>query len=138
MSKKPTTYYVPEQSYWPITGAVGLVLFVIGIASMLHEKSYGQYVFMSGSFILVFMMYGWFRDVIVESLSNKYSEQMHLSFRWGMIWFIFSEVMFFVALFGVLFYVRQFAIPHLGDPNSSTNQLLWPDFSSIMASSKQP
>ncbi len=56
---------------------------------------------------------------------------MDRSFRQGMVWFIFSEVMFFLAFFGVLFYARQLAMPWLdGAGNEAmTAQLLWPDFS---------
>jgi cytochrome c oxidase subunit 3 len=41
-------------------------------------------------------------------------------------WFIFSEVMFFAAFFGALFYARVLSVPWLGDLE---NKLLWPDFS---------
>jgi|TARA_R110000796_G_C14511184_1_gene429907 cytochrome c oxidase subunit 3 len=71
----------------------------------------------------------WFRDVISESRGGLYDEQMDRSFRWGMGWFIFSEVMFFAAFFGALFYVRMFAIPWLGGEGAKgVSALLWPDF----------
>jgi cytochrome c oxidase subunit 3 len=53
-----------------------------------------------------------------------------MSFRWGMSWFIFSEVMFFAAFFGALFYARMYSVPWLdgGSNNDATAQYLWPDF----------
>ena len=77
------------------------------------------------------MLFGWFRDVVDESMAGLYSKQVDHSFRWGMSWFIFSEVMFFVAFFGALFYARELSIPWLSGQGSHsvlTHYLLWPDF----------
>jgi cytochrome c oxidase subunit 3 len=71
------------------------------------------------------MMVRWFGDVIRESEGGKYGRWEDVSFRWGMSWFIFSEVMFFGAFFGALYYARLIAVPDLG---SIDNMLLWPDF----------
>ncbi|WP_309544616.1 cytochrome c oxidase subunit 3 [Alkalilimnicola ehrlichii] len=60
-----------------------------------------------------------------ESVSGLYSEQMDRSFRWGMIWFIFSEVMFFAAFFGALFYARVFSVPWLGGADPATSVHIW-------------
>ena len=56
-----------------------------------------------------------------------------MSFRWSMGWFIFSEVMFFAAFFGALFYARIYSVPWLGGAgnNVMTNELLWPAFEAI-------
>jgi len=69
----------------------------------------------------------WFGDVISESLQGKYNAQVDTSFRMGMLWFIFSEVMFFAAFFGALFYARTFALPWLSGEGDGalTNQFLW-------------
>lgn len=85
-------------------------------------------------------MFGWFRDVILESHQGLYSSQMDRSFRWGMVWFIFSEVMFFAAFFGALFYARNLSIPHLGGAghHASTHAILWPDFQAIWPLLKNP
>ena len=72
------------------------------------------------------MMFGWFGRVIEESESHRYNKKVDLSFRWGMSWFIFSEVMFFAAFFGALFFVRNISVPDLGGPMQG---LLWPNFS---------
>jgi cytochrome c oxidase subunit 3 len=76
------------------------------------------------------MLVGWFGTVIGESEQGLYNAKVDSSFRWGMSWFIFSEVMFFAVFFGALFYARQLTVPWLageGD-NFFTNLLLWPGF----------
>ena len=78
-----------------------------------------------GIFTLVYMLFGWFGTVIRESEGGLFNGQVDLSFRWAMSWFIFSEVMFFAAFFGALFYARTYSVPWLGDID---NKLLWPDF----------
>src|SRR3546814_4364484 len=54
----------------------------------------------------------------------------------GMVWFLFSEVMFFGAFFGALFYARQYALPWLGGAGDGvmTNALLWEGFSAAWPS----
>jgi cytochrome c oxidase subunit 3 len=81
-----------------------------------------------GFLILFFMFAGWFTAVAQESQGGHYSKQVDTSFRWGMGWFIFSEVMFFAAFFGVLFYMRVISVPDLG--SLIHQELLWPGFKS--------
>ncbi|MDX5299869.1 MAG: cytochrome c oxidase subunit 3, partial [Gammaproteobacteria bacterium] len=114
------TYYVPEQSKWPIVGTVGLLLTMFGAGSIMVDGSAGKdtgtawMIFWAGALVMAYMLFGWFGNVVRESRAGLYSPQMDRSFRWGMSWFIFSEVMFFVAFFGALFYARVFAVPWLG------------------------
>ena len=130
------TYYVPAQSKWPIIASVGLFITLLGAGMMMNDMSAGvkdsiaHYVLFGGSLIMAYMMFGWFSHVIEESRKGLYSDQMDRSFRWGMSWFIFSEVMFFAAFFGTLFYVRHFSVPWLGGEGhgAMTNQHLWPEF----------
>jgi len=129
-------YYVPEQSKWPIVATIGLSATLYGMASWFNDlkaardSSSGPLIFFIGALILAWMFYGWFGNVIKESRSGLYSAQMNRSFRWGMSWFIFSEVMFFAAFFGALFYIRTFAGPWLGGEGAKgiTGELLWPNF----------
>ena len=73
---------------------------------------------------------GWFSQVIKENEAGLYNLQVDRSFRMGMMWFIFSEVMFFAAFFGALFYARQFSVPWLGGQGVKilSNLLLWKDY----------
>lgn len=123
-------YYLPEPSHWPIVGSIGLFTLMLGAANWLHGASFGPYLFITGFAVIIFMMYGWFATVIHENLSGLYDAQVDRSFRWGMAWFIFSEVMFFAAFFGALFYVRVWAVPWLGGEKGFelTQYLLWPEF----------
>ena len=126
----PNVYYVPHGSRWPVFASVALFTTMIGFASWLNEVSWGRTVFFVGLAGLLAILFKWFGDVIRESLSGVYHKQVDTSFRMGMVWFIFSEVMFFAAFFGALFYARQFALPWLngvGD-GAATHSLLWPDF----------
>lgn len=119
-------YYVPSPSIWPIMGSIALLLLAGGFVTVLQHNAVGTYVMIAGALILIGMLFGWFGTVIRESVGGLFNDQVDLSFRWGMGWFIFSEVMFFGALFGVLFYSRLITIPVLGDTH-----LLWPDFKGV-------
>ncbi|MGF1738021.1 MULTISPECIES: cytochrome c oxidase subunit 3 [Photobacterium] len=125
-------YYVPEASGWPIIGAVALFLIAMGAGATVGDLFGGQgpWILLAGVGLLLIMLVGWFRDVIAESMGGLYSRQMDRSFRQGMSWFIFSEVMFFAAFFGTLFYARMIAVPWLGGAgnNAMTHEVLWPEF----------
>lgn len=126
-------YYVPEQTYWPIVGSIGLTLAVVGGANWLHENAIGPYLCFLGILILAFMMFGWFSLVIKEDQHHLHSDLMDKSYRWGMVWFIFSEVMFFGAFFGALFYARELSVPWLGGEGAkpSTHLFLWDNFKAV-------
>lgn len=142
-SKKPTKtakkpkqtrkYFLPAPSHWPLVGSFGLFFFVIGLINIIHGNVLGHYLFFTGALLLAFTMFGWFGTVIKESMAGKYSKQMDHSYRWGMTWFITSEVAFFGIFFGALFYARHFAVPALGGLISSpeTHALLWPSFKAM-------
>ncbi|HEY0661312.1 MAG TPA: cytochrome c oxidase subunit 3 [Lysobacter sp.] len=123
-------YYVPHHSRWPFLGSIALFTTMIGLASWLNEVSWGQPVFFFGIALLCGVLFGWFGDVIRESIKGNYNKQVDTSFRMGMVWFIFSEVMFFAAFFGALFYARQYALPWLSGEGDGvmTNALLWPGY----------
>ena len=133
----PNVYYVPHGSRWPVVASVALFIAMFGFASWLNEASYGKAMFFVGLVFLALILFKWFADVITESLRGYYNKQVDTSFRMGMVWFIFSEVMFFAAFFGALFYARQYALPWLGGEGDgvATNNLLWPEFSAAWPSS---
>ncbi len=118
-------YYVPHGSNWPIVGSVGLTALVVGIAMYLEAMSAGIWVMSAGALITLTMVVGWFGDVIREGVKGLYSDQVDRSLRWGMIWFIFSEVMFFAAFFGALFYARHLSVPWLSGEDPATSRVLW-------------
>ena len=135
MTQPHEHYYVPAQSKWPIIATLGMGTSVYGLATWFNDMSAqradsnGPLIFSIGGLFLAYMLFGWFGAVIKESRAGLYSAQMDRSFRWGMSWFIFSEVMFFTAFFGALFYVRTFAGPWLGgDGAKGVANMLWPNF----------
>jgi cytochrome c oxidase subunit III len=133
MSDSHGGYFIPEPSRWPIVGTLALFITFVGGAMFLNGASLGTYVLPLGLLAVIYMFYGWFSDVIGESLAGSYNKQVDISFRWGMSWFIFSEVMFFAAFFGALFYIRVLSVPWLGGEGTgfATNYYLWPDFSAV-------
>lgn len=124
-----STYYVPKPSHWPLVGSIGLTTLLVGAGSWLHADWYGPYIFLLGFLILIFMMCGWFGQVIYENQRGVYDLQVDRSFRWGMCWFIFSEVCFFGAFFGALFFSRYWSVPLLGGKmHPITHFTVWPNF----------
>ena len=125
-----TDYYVPEPSYWPIIATIALFIIFLGAALTFNVGSGGAPILVLGFVMLGVVFFGWFGDVIKESENGVYSDQVDVSFRMGMSWFIFSEVMFFAAFFGALYYARMYSVPWLGGEGSgaATNEFLWPEF----------
>ena len=134
MSQHPTAagatpaYFIPQPMPWPIMGSVGLFCMALGAVFVFNGISSGWIGLALGFVILLYMMFRWFGDVIRESETNMYSKQVDTSFRWGMSWFIFSEVMFFAGFFGALFWTRVISVPDLG--SLLHNEILWPGFAS--------
>lgn len=130
MSEHNDYYYLPEPSRWPLIGSIALFCIMLGFANWLHGHSIGPVLFSGGWVIMLYMMHGWFGQVIKESCSGAFNRLADHSFRWGMAWFIFSEVMFFSAFFFALFYARLWAVPWIGgeDGYQLTRFLIWPDF----------
>ncbi|PMI57604.1 cytochrome c oxidase subunit 3 [Vibrio splendidus] len=140
MSSKKEVYFVPHQSHWPLVGAVALFLVAVGAGLTVQNMGtdaaggvFGKAVLLVGFAVLLYMLAGWFSNVITESLSGVYSEQISRSFKQGMSWFIFSEIMFFGAFFGALFYARMISVPWIGGAgnNAMTHEVLWPMFQSM-------
>ncbi|BCL73178.1 MFS transporter [Vibrio nigripulchritudo] len=137
MSTQHQSYYVPSHSIWPIVGAIALFFIAIGagvtVQNLETGSVFGRVFLFGGFFVFLVMFIGWMRNVIGESMSGFYSKQIDISFRQGMSWFIFSEVMFFCAFFGALFYARMVAVPWLGgaDNNVMTHEVLWPNFEAM-------
>ena len=125
MTHEGSYYYVPSPSYWPLVGALALLLLAAGAVLWVNSYGAGPPVVAAGLAVLVFMMAGWFRTVVRESEGGLYNKRVDTSFRWAMSWFIFSEVMFFAAFFSALFYARVVAIPDLA---SGETLALWPNF----------
>ncbi|MBU6303872.1 MAG: cytochrome c oxidase subunit 3 [Betaproteobacteria bacterium] len=119
-------YFVPAPSKWPAVGSIAMILTLFGAVGTINGQAYGPWTLLTGFAVLIYMFFGWFGTVIAESESGQYNSRVDASFRWSMSWFIFSEVMFFAAFFGALFYARVISMPWLGDLDHKS--FLWPDF----------
>jgi cytochrome c oxidase subunit 3 len=110
-----------------------MFILLASAAFWVNSSEIAPWTFLVGALILIYMLFGWFGEVIRESEAGMYNAQVDTSFRMGMMWFIFSEVMFFAAFFGALFYARMFAVPWLGGEGSGayTNELLWQGYDSV-------
>ena len=127
-SERQQHYAVPAPMPWPIMGSTSLFLMALGAVFVFNGRAGGWVSIAAGVVLLIYMMVRWFGDVIRESEGGKYGHWEDLSFRWGMSFFIFSEVMFFAGFFGALWWVRNYSVPDLATIES--NALLWPGFSS--------
>ncbi len=125
-------YFVPAPSRFPVLTSLGLLLVIFGAGQWINSHAWGAYVLLAGFALVAFILQQWFRAAIGESEGGLYSDRIDVSFRWSMSWFIFSEVMFFGAFFGALFWTRVHVLPNLG---SLENAVLWPDFKAVWPSS---
>tara|TARA_B100000686_G_scaffold97838_2_gene104736 strand:+ start:29308 stop:30174 length:867 start_codon:yes stop_codon:yes gene_type:complete len=136
MSDSKNSYYIPHGTRWPFLSSIALAVLFVGLSNYLNGVSGGMIMMFTGLALLFIMMYGWFGEVIQESEAGTYNSQVDISFRWGMAWFIFSEVMFFAAFFGALYYARELSLPWLGGEGAKTptKLILWPHFENIWPS----
>ncbi|WP_432239947.1 cytochrome c oxidase subunit 3 [Herbaspirillum robiniae] len=122
---KASHYFVPGPSRWPMLAGISMLVTMIGASAWVNGASWAPYVNIFGILMVLVVLYYWFGDAIKESESGLYGENIDLSYRWSMSWFIFSEVMFFAAFFGALFYARSITMPWLADLD---HKVIWPNF----------
>ena len=134
LSQSGTTpyYFVPAPSRYPACVAVGMLLIIFGASQWINGASWAMWVVLAGFAVWIFILQQWFREAVSESEGGLYNARVDVSFRWSMSWFIFSEVMFFGAFFGALYWARLHSLPTLG---SLDNAVLWPDFKAVWPSS---
>ncbi len=124
-------YFIPSPSRFPAQVAFGMLLVIFGGSQWINSHDWGAWVLLLGLVIWLSVLFQWFSQAIHESESGLYSDRIDASFRWSMSWFIFSEVMFFGAFFGALYWARVHSVPMLGNFD---HQLLWPDFKAVWPS----
>ena len=118
-------YFVPAPSQYPVLVAVGMFFVILGASQWINGHGWGAYSLLLGVVVWLAVLYRWFAAAIAEDRAGLYSHRVDVSFRWSMSWFIFSEVMFFGAFFGALYWARVHSVPMLGNLD---HQILWPDF----------
>lgn len=127
-------YYIPNKAVWPVIGVAGLLITLVGFANHLNGNSVGSTLMIMGLVIFIVMLAGWFTLQSNESESGMYNHGVGISYRMGMMWFIFSEVMFFAVFFGTLWYTRNLSVDWLagiGDGPGRSTAMLWPDFEAV-------
>jgi len=129
MSTANEGYYLPEPSKWPIVAVFGLFITLFGVVLWVNDVTPGPMMMVAGLLIMAYLLFGWFGEVIGESESGKYNNQVDVSFQQGMVWFIISEVFFFITFFGCLYYLRTISGPWLGgEGNLGKSVMLWDGF----------
>jgi len=126
---KAPYYYVPSNSPHPIRTSISLLLMFMGAALWINSMFPGRWMFLIGVVGLFISLYLWFAEAIRESEGGLNSKRVDHAYRWSMAWFIFSEVMFFSAFFGALWYAREITTPMLSDIDHKN--ILWPGFSGM-------
>ncbi len=121
-----TAYYIPHKANWPVIVTAGLVTMLAGFANYLNGSSIGPALMVIGLLIFITMLIGWFTLQATESETGMYNHEVGISYRHGMMWFIFSEIVFFAVFFGTLWYTRNLSVHWLSE--GATKELLWPSF----------
>ena len=94
-------YHLVDPSPWPVVGSIGAFVLAIGAVQWMHGSA--PWIFYIGLAIVLYTMFGWWRDVVREANRGDHTPVVQLHLRYGMILFIASEVMFFVAWFWAFF-----------------------------------
>ena len=100
---KTHDYHIVDASIWPLVGAFAALAMAAGGIMWMHSQPYGGWVFIVGTLAVLFTMFSWWSDVIAEAHRGDHTPVVQLHLRYGMILFIASEVMFFVAWFWAFF-----------------------------------
>ncbi|MFN3388326.1 MAG: cytochrome c oxidase subunit 3 [Allosphingosinicella sp.] len=101
-------YHILPPSIWPFFGSMAALVLAGGAVMWMHDNPYGQYVFWAGLIAVLFTMFSWWVDVVKEAHAGDHTPIVQLHLRYGMILFIASEVMFFVAWFWAWFNAALF------------------------------
>ncbi|MBL8573618.1 MAG: cytochrome c oxidase subunit 3 [Hyphomicrobiaceae bacterium] len=113
-------YHLVDPSPWPFIGSMGALVMALGALGFMKYAKGEQlllfglnwatpWLFFAGLIAVLYTMYGWWKDVIVEAGQGHHTRVVSLHLRYGMIMFIASEVMFFVAWFWGYFHTALFA-----------------------------
>lgn len=103
MRKHP--FHLVDPSPWPIFASFAAFLSTVGGVMYMHAYSGGGLVLSLGQSMILYSMFVWWRDVVRESTyEGHHTEDVQLGLRYGMILFIVSEVMFFLAFFWAFFH----------------------------------
>ena len=94
-------YQILPPSIWPFIGALGAFIMLFGAVLAMHQM--GPWMFLIGVLMVLYVMFGWWSDVVREGNTGEHTPVVRISLRYGFIMFIMSEVMFFAAWFWTFF-----------------------------------
>jgi cytochrome c oxidase subunit III len=100
---------------------MGIFFMALGLILKVNAVPEGAWAMPIGAAMIVYVLFGWFGEIIRENLNGSYTQWEDRSYRTGMVWFIFSEVMFFACFFGVLYYARMISLPELASYEEAIN-----------------
>ncbi len=109
-------YHLVEPSKWPFVGSVSVFIMALGAVFWMHEAPYASYAFFAGLAGLLYTMFGWWADIITEGEQGDHTPIVQIGLRYGMMLFIASEVMFFVAWFWAYFDASIFPVGGVWPP----------------------
>ena len=103
--KQRHTYHLVDPSPWPIITALCAFFLLNSVAMYMHSYNYSGKFALIALTMLVIVMFLWWRDIIREgTYQGHHTVAVQEGLRYGMILFIFSEVLFFVAFFWAFFH----------------------------------
>jgi len=125
-------YFVPQPSIYPFILSGGMFLLALGFILQMNKYGVGPWIMLGGTGVILTVVIRWFGKIIHESQTGSYQQWEDKSFRYGMIWFILSEVAFFAAFFGALFYVRNISVPDLLTMLPRHDFTLYPEYKDLV------
>ena len=130
MTAKQEDYYIPNPSPWPFITAASVFSTLLGLALIINDLFFGGIFLLAGILLFTYLLFEWFGDVIEENNLGLHSKKVDSAFRQGMIWFIASEVFFFISFFASLWYIRNVSVEWLGGTGylSATHDFLYNQF----------
>ena len=90
-------YHILPPDPWPIIGAFSALGLFGGLVMWMHDNPYGKFIMGGGLAMVLYTMYAWWSNTVKEAHEGHHTPVVQLHLRYGMILFIASEVMFFVA-----------------------------------------
>jgi cytochrome c oxidase subunit 3 len=113
-SGKTHDFHILPPSPWPLMGALSAMVMLGGSVFWWHDATWGKWVAALGLLGVLATFFFWFSDIRDEANAGDHTPVVQLHHRYGMILFIASEVMFFVAWFWAFFAAALY--PHQGEP----------------------
>lgn len=108
-------FHLVDPSPWPLVASLGAFLATFGGVMYLHMYKSGGFLFSIGLFLIIYVMFAWWRDIIREgTYEGQHTQIVQQGLRMGMMLFIVSEIMFFFAFFWAFFHSSLSPVPEIG------------------------